>query len=212
MNETMTGTEAALVVAARGLFAQHGYDGTSVRAVTGAAGANLGAITYHFGSKRVLYDCVVESVVSPLADRIESVGTAGGSALDRAESVVRTYFDYLAENPDLAPLMMQELVLGGVPPERLAAPLRRIHGALTTLVVEGQASGLVKPGARLALGIFILSVPVHLAMLQRALRHYVGLDLTDPGTREQVVELAVAFVRDGLRASLETRTNGETEQ
>src|SRR5215208_759703 len=134
---TATGTAETLVEAARRLFAQHGYEGTSVRAITAEAGANLGAITYHFGSKRELYDRVVGSVVGPLADRLEAVVRSGGRVLDRVETVVRTYFTYLAENPDMPRLMMQELVLGGVASAAVGGLMSRVHGALQALVREG---------------------------------------------------------------------------
>ena len=35
-----------------------GYDATSIRAITQAAGVNLGTITYRFGSKEALYEAV----------------------------------------------------------------------------------------------------------------------------------------------------------
>jgi AcrR family transcriptional regulator len=195
-------TAATLVRTARHLFAQHGYDGTSVRAITGAAGANLGAITYHFGSKRQLYDQVVESVVLPLAERVEEVLADGGEVLDRVEGIVRAYFNYLADNPDLPRLMMQELVLGGGPGEAVAGPLKRVHGVLTGLVTEGQAAGVIRRGPPPVLGLFILSVPVHMGILQRPLQR-VGLDLLDPAMRGSVVESAVAFVRGGLSGRTE---------
>jgi AcrR family transcriptional regulator len=191
-------TARALLDAGRRLFARHGYDGTSVRMLTAEAGANLGAITYHFGSKRELYDRVVESVVVPLAERVEAVVAGGGDVLSRTEAVVRAYFEYLAENPELPQLMMQELALGGEPAAVLAAPLKRVHGALTSLVGEGQERGEVRPGPRIVLGVFILSVPVHLAMLRLPLQRYVGLDLMDAQTRRRIADSAVEFVREGL--------------
>ncbi|HSG82026.1 MAG TPA: helix-turn-helix domain-containing protein, partial [Gemmatimonadota bacterium] len=54
-----TPTAEALLRAAHHLFARFGYDGTSVRAITREAGSNLGAVTYHFGSKEALYDSVL---------------------------------------------------------------------------------------------------------------------------------------------------------
>ncbi len=45
--------ERILDVAER-LFMAHGYDGTSMRQITGEAGVNLAAVNYHFGSKEAL--------------------------------------------------------------------------------------------------------------------------------------------------------------
>lgn len=193
-------TALALLDAGRRIFAREGYEGASVRAITSEAGANLAAITYHFGSKRELYDRVVDGVIGPLAGRVEAVVGAGGGVLDRAAAVVRTYFEHLADHPELPQLMMQELALGGEPSEVVARPLKRVHAALTSLVAEGQETGEVRAGPRLVLGVFILSVPVHLAILRPALQRHVGLDLLDPLTRARVTDSAVEFVREGLRA------------
>jgi AcrR family transcriptional regulator len=195
------GTAEALLDAARPLFARAGYAGTSVRAITAAAGANLGAITYHYGSKRELYERVLEQLLVPLADRIEAVVAGGGSVLDRVGAVVRAYFDYLAEQPDVPRLLLQELSMGSGPGDVVARPLKRVHGALTALIAAGQEAGEVRPGPRLVLSVFILSVPVHLAILQQPLRRHVGVDLLDPDTRDRVTAAAVEFVRDGLKSA-----------
>ncbi len=60
-----TPTRDRILTVARALFAQHGYRGASVRAITKEAGANLGAVTYHFGTKDALYDAVIDSLVRP---------------------------------------------------------------------------------------------------------------------------------------------------
>src|SRR5690606_25871473 len=96
-------------------------DGASVRAITRAAGTNLGAVGYHFGSKRGLYEAVLEAVLTPLAERVHPLATARGGVLDRAEATVRAFFEHLADNPDLPHLMLQEIAAGKPPP----APVRR---------------------------------------------------------------------------------------
>ncbi len=50
--------ERILDVAER-LFMAHGYDGTSMRQITGDAGVNLAAANYHFGSKEALLQAVL---------------------------------------------------------------------------------------------------------------------------------------------------------
>ena len=55
MEVELAGTKLALINAAGELFADHGLEGTSVRAIAEKAGANVAAINYHFGSKENLY-------------------------------------------------------------------------------------------------------------------------------------------------------------
>jgi len=49
--DTHLATREALLDAAERLFSENGIEGTSVRDIIKAAGANLGAINYHFGTK-----------------------------------------------------------------------------------------------------------------------------------------------------------------
>jgi AcrR family transcriptional regulator len=56
-------TRRALVEAATGIFAEHGYERGSVRLITSAAGANQAAITYHFGGKDGLYREVLRAAI-----------------------------------------------------------------------------------------------------------------------------------------------------
>lgn len=47
-------TRERILDAAERLFMEHGYEGTSMRQITGEAGVNLAAVNYHFGSKEIL--------------------------------------------------------------------------------------------------------------------------------------------------------------
>lgn len=47
-------TRERILDAAERLFMAHGYEGTSMRQITGEAGVNLAAVNYHFGSKESL--------------------------------------------------------------------------------------------------------------------------------------------------------------
>jgi len=49
-----------LLRGAVGLFAAQGYGATSVRQICERAGANVAGVSYHFGSKRALYDAAID--------------------------------------------------------------------------------------------------------------------------------------------------------
>jgi AcrR family transcriptional regulator len=69
-------TRTQILDAAEHLFAERGFRGTSVRAITHRAGANLAAVGYHFGSKADLLAAVARRVVEPIT-------AAQGAGLDR---------------------------------------------------------------------------------------------------------------------------------
>src|ERR1700728_1069403 len=59
-------TRTRILDAAEHLFAERGFRGTSVRAITDLAGANLAAVGYHFGSKAELLAAVIRRVIEPI--------------------------------------------------------------------------------------------------------------------------------------------------
>ena len=59
-------TRDKILGAAEQLFAHHGFEGTSLRAVTGLAEVNLASANYHFGSKEGLLKAVIERRIGPV--------------------------------------------------------------------------------------------------------------------------------------------------
>src|SRR5581483_5358543 len=61
-------TRARIMKAAERLFAEHGYDGTSIRAIVAKARVNQAAINYHFGGKDALYREVLRTAFRALTE------------------------------------------------------------------------------------------------------------------------------------------------
>jgi AcrR family transcriptional regulator len=69
---TSPDTKTRILDAAELLFMEHGYEATSLRQLTTAAGVNLAAVNYHFGSKEVLFQAVLTRRLDPMnQERIE---------------------------------------------------------------------------------------------------------------------------------------------
>jgi len=62
-------TKTAIMDAAEQLFAARGFKSTSLRAITSAANANLGAVNYHFESKDALILAVLSRRMRPLNEQ-----------------------------------------------------------------------------------------------------------------------------------------------
>lgn len=93
-------TRQRLLAAAEKLFAERGFEGTSMRALTQMAGTSLSAANYHFGSKETLLDATLHRLLEPVNAR----RLAALAALERAEvgppeieSVLRAYLQPLFE-------------------------------------------------------------------------------------------------------------------
>ncbi len=65
-------TKNKILDAAELLFADKGFNGTSLREITGQASVNLAAVNYHFGSKKELVKAVMSRYMNELSPRLES--------------------------------------------------------------------------------------------------------------------------------------------
>jgi AcrR family transcriptional regulator len=79
-------TKTRILDAAESLFMEHGFEATSLRQLTTAAGVNLAAVNYHFGSKEELFQAVLTRRLDPMnQERIDLLARlereAGGRPL-----------------------------------------------------------------------------------------------------------------------------------
>ena len=85
-------TKTRILDAAEKLFAEKGLDATSHRDLTRAAGVNLAAINYHFGSKQGVLAAVFERRIGPINTerlaRLDEVEKGGHADL---ESILRAF-------------------------------------------------------------------------------------------------------------------------
>jgi TetR/AcrR family transcriptional regulator, regulator of cefoperazone and chloramphenicol sensitivity len=197
MNEPQ-GTVQAILVAARDLFARHGYDGASIRAITTRAGVNLGAVTYHFGSKEQLYLAVMASSSRPLLDRIATAGAGQTGALDRIEAVLRCVFAHFEEFREAGSLMLQEISLKRSFPPHLRLAMEGNIEKIAGFIREGQRDGSIVPGDATLLALSVVAQPLYYTLARDPLRDVIGVDRDDPETQTRVVDHVVAFVRRGL--------------
>ena len=85
-------TKERILAAAEVLFAQRGFDGASLRQLTAAAGVNLAAVNYHFGSKDKLVEEVFRRRLDTLnAHRLAALAKVAGASDTRLEDVLDAF-------------------------------------------------------------------------------------------------------------------------
>ncbi len=65
-------TKEKILDVAEGLFAENGFNDTSLRTITGKANVNLASVNYHFGDKKTLVRAVIDRYLEALMPNIES--------------------------------------------------------------------------------------------------------------------------------------------
>ncbi|EJL6855482.1 TetR/AcrR family transcriptional regulator [Vibrio alginolyticus] len=67
-----TSTKEKILDVAEGLFAEHGFNDTSLRTITGKANVNLASVNYHFGDKKTLVRAVLDRYLEALMPSIKT--------------------------------------------------------------------------------------------------------------------------------------------
>jgi AcrR family transcriptional regulator len=76
-------TRERLLVAARELFGERGYEATSIEAVLARSGVARGALYHHFASKAELFDAVAERVFVEIAKRTSAAAAGAEGTLEQ---------------------------------------------------------------------------------------------------------------------------------
>src|ERR1700742_1897251 len=100
-----------LITIARGLFAQKGYEATSVEAIANRAEVSKPVVYEHFGGKEGLYAVVVDREVRSLLDGVTHSLTAG-RAHELVEQAALALLDYIENNADGFRILVRDSPVG----------------------------------------------------------------------------------------------------
>lgn len=100
--------ELRLIDVAIDQFGQHGMEAVGTRALAKAAGVQMSAITYHFGSKEGLYLACARHIVARISERIAPIVAAATSRDTDGGDVAGARAAILAIVAGLARVMMRD--------------------------------------------------------------------------------------------------------
>jgi AcrR family transcriptional regulator len=90
---------AQLIEVGRAVFAEHGYEATSVEEIAERAKVSKPIVYEHFGGKEGLYAVIVDREMDYVVRRIaESIAT--GTARERVERAALAFLTYVKDHPD----------------------------------------------------------------------------------------------------------------
>jgi AcrR family transcriptional regulator len=97
-----------VVVAAAKLFAEHGYDQTSVPDLTRELGLATGSLYHYFGSKEQLLIEICDQLMNPLLDRARELTAQDAPPEQRLRDLVRLWVAHVTEHRDHMLLFQQQ--------------------------------------------------------------------------------------------------------
>ena len=194
-------SRTAILDAAEQLFADQGYDATSLNQVGATAGVSRGTPGYFFGSKAELYQAVLDRSFAEVRDAVREGRARALASNESSETIlagaVSDYFDFLAARPNFVRLIEREALSGTRLPHglsHLSAGQEALAAISAELGLEDSASG---EAAQLLLSIISLCW-FHL-IHGRTVAPAVGVRLEDADDLERRKRHVISLVLHGLR-------------
>jgi AcrR family transcriptional regulator len=199
-------TRNRLLDEAERLFAERGFEATSVRDITAAAGANLAAVNYHFGGKDKLYREVFRRRLTAVKEQREAaVHAAAERPHVTLEHLVRSFteavlapFVDVREGVRVTQLVVREFADPHLEDPLCAESFAGYEAELVSLL-RRTAPGLTEEAARLGL-LWLYGITWQIVF---EVKKTPGLNAC-PGlgcSYQQAIDHAVRFTCAGLRAA-----------
>jgi AcrR family transcriptional regulator len=136
-----------IIETAERLFAERGFDGTSVRDIADEAGINVAMISYYFGSKEKLMEALFELRVGSVKLRMENlIKDDSLSPIEKVNMLIDEHIERVMLKPCFQKVMQGVLVTNKNPAILKAAnnvKLRSI-AVVAELIKDGQKKGVFK--------------------------------------------------------------------
>src|SRR6476659_3966469 len=92
------------------LFAERGYEGTSMADLAERVGLRKASLFHHFASKEVLYAAVLERLVQAVGEAMMKAAVQSGSFTERLDNLSDGITVVLGEQPFAARLLIREVM------------------------------------------------------------------------------------------------------
>jgi AcrR family transcriptional regulator len=132
-----------LLAAATRLFAEQGYDRTSVQEIVESAGVTKGALYHYFGSKDDLLHEVYARVLRVQQERLDTFANADAPVEQRLRDAAADVVVTTIDNLDDAMIFFRSMHhLGPEKHKQVRAERRRYHERFRALIEEGRRTGV----------------------------------------------------------------------
>jgi AcrR family transcriptional regulator len=139
--------QTAIINTAEKLFAEKGFDGTSVRDIAQEAGINIAMISYYFGSKEKLMEALFENRTTATRLKIEAlIQDAEMPHIEKVNTLIDGYVDKFMQRQAFHKIMIREQLVdnGSIISGCIFDVKKRNLDSIKKLIQDGQKAGVFK--------------------------------------------------------------------
>jgi TetR/AcrR family transcriptional regulator len=176
--------------AARGLFAERGLEGVSVREIATTAGVNIAMVSYYFGGKEGLYfDCISEFAKSKQAAVKNSLKPMKNAEdfKRNLKAIVEDKMNSFTEDLEAHKIIMRELQSRREPEfqKKIMKQLVPVFDLMNGLFVDAKKMNLLKEEMEPEhLTLMLMGTMSHPCIAEHAMETHLGYNMTNPKQRD----------------------------
>lgn len=192
-NLSVSGPDAVerILVAAKELFAESGFNAVSVNAIAERAGVSKANVFHHFKSKNTLYLEILKTACNESGSQIDQLGSGSGTLIERLRDFSQSHLANILRDEKISRLIQRDLLENG--PQRGKEFAEQVFGqnfaSLVKILRTGQKKGELRKGIDPAmLATLLIGADVFFFQSREVLRHFPDVSFTDaPGSYSRML-------------------------
>lgn len=177
------------------LFAERGFDGTSIRDIAQQVGSTKALVYHYYHSKEELYLSLLEAAVSEVVTKVEEVAARKEEPAEKVREVVRVFLDFYRAHPHRFHMVQRAIDEYGEAAATLAERwFSRAHRALDTIAAEGKRRGQFKRQPPQMVPFVVMGLIIH-ALRSHQLQERVHANLAGTYPLAGLAELILTLLK-----------------
>lgn len=142
----MNKTKRKIFEASMKLFAEKGYDATSVEEITATVGVAKGTLYYHFSSKEEIYNFLLEEGTKLLINNIDVKVSKLNSSIDKLRSIALLQLRIITKYQNLITIYLSQVWGSDERNQKCQKYINDYVSKINEIVEEGMRNGELKEG------------------------------------------------------------------
>ena len=128
------------------LFAEKGYEATSIEEITATVGVAKGTLYYHFSSKEEIFNFLVEEGIKLLQNSVDIKTAKRNNYIDKIKAIVLIQIKIVAKYEDIITIILSQFWGNEERHKKLQNLVYEYIGQIEKIVQQGIEKGEIKNG------------------------------------------------------------------
>ena len=142
----MNKTKRKIFETAMKLFAEKGYDATSIEDITATVGVAKGTLYYHFSSKEEIFNFLVEEGIKLLQNSVDIKTAKFPNYIDKLKAIVLIQIKIVVKYEDLITILLSQFWGNEARNQMCKEYILSYINQIEDIVKEGMKKGQIKSG------------------------------------------------------------------